>query len=274
MKVLSFLNEKGGVGKTTLSRHFAAGAALHDLRVLLIDTDTQGHCSRLLGIGKQPGLYRLLMQRAPWGKVLYEANAAHWSGREPTIGQLLVLPSDISTRDITPEQPLALRERLAELDGAIDLVILDTSPTPVKLQNVLMLASDYVAYPTQCQDLSLDGMKETTLHMHNLNAERAGFGLEPLKLVGVMPTMYSRTLVHGEALDALLNHYKRLAVWEPVPHRTVWQECEWVQQTLFSYAPHADATEMMRRMVDRLLKTLQIPGFTKQAQETPHATEI
>lgn len=264
--VLAVLNEKGGVGKTTLARHIAAGAALRDLRVLLIDTDTQGHCSRLLGIGDLPGLYQLLVQHAPWGKVIYEPDAGHWSGREPNVGRLLVLPGDISTRAIVPTHPLMLRERLAELANSVDLIVLDTSPTPVALQTALMLASDYVVYPTQCQDLSLDGLAKTTTHMRALDTEREGFGLDALKLVAVVPTMYEQTLVHGEGLDALVTHFGRRLVWEPFAHRTIWQQCEWQHKTLFAYAPTDPVTADVRRLVDHTLNVMRL-----REMEQPHA---
>lgn len=269
MKVLTFLNEKGGVGKTTLARHVAAGAALHDLRVLLIDTDTQGHCAQQLGLPATPGLYNLLVKQARWGAVVYEPEARHWSGIEPTIGRLLLLPSDINTRSISAEidqsHPLLLRERLAELEGGIELVVIDTAPTPTLLQSVIMLASDFVVYPTQCQGLSLDGLAQSTQHMRDLDDVRATFGLAPLQLVGVVPTMFQGTLAHGKGLDLLTNHFGTKRVWEPIPHRTIWQQCEYEQQTLFAYAPAGDATQQMRQMVQKTLTTLQLTSEVNHA---------
>ena len=49
MRKIAIANRKGGVGKTTTAVHVAAGLALADLPTLLVDTDTQGHCARILG---------------------------------------------------------------------------------------------------------------------------------------------------------------------------------------------------------------------------------
>ena len=54
MRKIAIANRKGGVGKTTTAVNLAHGLAMTGERVLLVDTDTQAHCSRLLGISSAP----------------------------------------------------------------------------------------------------------------------------------------------------------------------------------------------------------------------------
>jgi chromosome partitioning protein len=70
LKAITLLNEKGGVGKTTLATHFAAGLTLRDLRVLLIDTDPQAHATTTFGLKKEPALHDLLVREAEFTDVL------------------------------------------------------------------------------------------------------------------------------------------------------------------------------------------------------------
>ena len=75
MKIVTLLNEKGGVGKTTLATHLAAGLAIRGKRVILVDADPQGHATIAFGLSKEPGFYDLIVRNAPFQKVLAPGGA-------------------------------------------------------------------------------------------------------------------------------------------------------------------------------------------------------
>lgn len=260
MKVITLLNEKGGVGKTTHSLHLAAAAARHNLRVLLIDGDTQGHIARLLGIAKTNGLLELALG-ASWRSVLRKPEFERWAGRgfdAATIGDLLVLPGNIETRTLPMQlsNPLALRERLRELSGWIDLVVIDTSPSPTLYQPIITLAADAVIYPTLCEFLSEDGLVESMKHMREQDVTRAGYGLPPLEMLGVLPNQYRDTNSHRFGLENLERFFGAALVWRPVALRTVWADAAREQQTLYTYAPKHDATTELDALVEKMLDRL------------------
>lgn len=255
MKVITLTNEKGGVGKTTLALHIAAGLALMNKRVLLVDTDPQGHCANQLRIKEFGGLYRLLVQDEEWNTVLRAPHASVWSDGRANSGALYLLPSNKETRGISGliSDPLALRERLSELENAMDYVVFDTSPTPDLLHSVVYCASDYVVLPTQCERLSLDGLKKSTLHIANQNTARAGYGLtSTVQLIGVVPTMYTKTAAHAHGLQMLKDHFGAEHVWAPFPQRTIWREAGYDQRLLFSYAPGHEVTAEVAQMVRKV----------------------
>jgi chromosome partitioning protein len=255
MKVITLTNEKGGVGKTTLALHIAAGLALMNKRVLLLDSDPQGHCANQLKVKEFGGLYRLLVQDEEWNKVLREPEFAQWGGPFGAVGRLLLLPSNLETRAIPlmMSNPLALRERLAELESIIDVVVIDTAPTPSLLQTVIYSASDFILFPTQCELLSLDGLAKSTLHITQQNAARASYGLdEPVRLLGVVPTMFTNTAAHAHGIDLLEKHFGAANVWKPFTQRTVWREAGFQQKTLYSYAPTHEVTMEVAEMVKKV----------------------
>ena len=91
MKIITLLNEKGGVGKTTLATHIAAGLAFRGFRVVLVDADPQGHATVALGLPKEPGLYDLLVRDAPFKSVLRFIPAQVYQvGEEPPKGLSLI----------------------------------------------------------------------------------------------------------------------------------------------------------------------------------------
>ena len=102
MKVITLLQEKGGVGKTTLAVHVAAGLAVRGARVLLVDADAQGTATSSLGLAPEPGLYNLMVRNMAFQDVvklvqpeIYEPPNDH------SRGNLFMLPGNLETRLIT-----------------------------------------------------------------------------------------------------------------------------------------------------------------------------
>lgn len=256
MRIITFLNEKGGVGKTSLAIHVAAGLAILGRRVMLIDADPQAHATQQLAQAEYGGLYRLLIQQEEWKPLLKKVHPEIWAGENlKPKGFLWLLPGNIETRAIPmlTADAMCLRLRLEELSSFVDAVVIDTSPTPSMLQTILYLATDELVYPTQCQALSLNGLAASTSRMSGLNAERRRFGLVDAALLGIVPTMYRHTLAHQKGLEfietAKAFHGKVLPA---MSHLTVWQEREYNQQTLFAYAPEHQATQEAWELVQRV----------------------
>lgn len=260
MKIITLLNEKGGVGKTTIATHIAAGLAINGARVVLVDADAQGHASMLLGVGKAAGLYDLLVRDAAFKDVLRVVQPEIYeSPLEKSRGQLLVVPSNVETRNIANSisDAFAVAARFEELSGVIDYAIFDTSPTPSLLHGSIYLATDAILYPTTCEYLSFDGLMESIQHREEAKSVRARQHLPPIEMLGVVPTMYRQsTLEHRENLEELTASFGDL-VWPALPQRTVWTEAARLQRTVFSFAPQSDAAQDARMLTKRALEALQ-----------------
>lgn len=248
MQVVTLLNEKGGVGKTTLSVHIAAGLAMKGKRVLVIDADAQANATSQLRVPESNGLYSLLVQDGEWNEVLWKSPEVE--------GELLVVPSNLETRVIPMlvDDAALLRERLSELDGFVDVVVIDTSPTPSMLHSMIYMATDYMVYPTQCELLSMEGLAKSIQHMNKLNNNRRALGLPDAELLGIQPTMYDvRTNAHDYGLGLIVGEFKR-KTFPALPVRTVWRDAAFAKRTLFHYAPEHQATIEAWSMVERVQK--------------------
>lgn len=253
MKIITLLNEKGGVGKTTLATHVAAGLTIRGNRVVLIDADAQGHATTSFAMPKEPGLYNLLARDAEWENEL-RVPLSETITKGTLQGDLYVLPSNVETRVIPMviDDALLLRERVAELEA--DYVVIDTSPTPSMLHAMIYFTTDYILYPTECEALSLDGLNGSIAHMRAINKQRVANGMPEIQLLGIQPTMYrTNTNAHDEGLRLLTSTFKRQA-FPAIPQRTIWVEGAWARQMLFAYAPDHEATIEASALVERVRK--------------------
>jgi len=215
-RIVSFTNQKGGVGKTTTSVNLAAALALRGHRVLVVDVDPQSNATTGLGIDHralEASTYDLMVN----GVVLQD----------------LVRPTGIKGLDCVPSSPdlagaeielveVALRERrLAEaLDGSVsgyDLVFLDCPPSLGLLTvNALAAAQDLIV-PVQCEYYALEGLGQLMG-----TAERVQAGLnEDLRIAGFVLTMYdARTRLASQVADEVRSHFGE-TVFETVVPRSV-----------------------------------------------------
>ena len=254
MRSIVFTNEKGGVAKTTLALHFAAGLALRDKRVLLIDGDPQGCLSQQLGAEHHNGLHRLLTKGQAWRDCLVTPDWGCWSSREGTIGSLTLLPSSYASALIPLEQPdpLLLRTLLAEIAAQFDVCLIDTPPSPTELHGLLYFAADGALLPTKLEALSLRAVGETEAHLREHALLRRGRGLKPIKLLGVVPTLWRATNSNLYGWRKLEEHFGAAHIWEPLPLRTIWTDREYAQKSIFAYAPGSDAAQEMNVLVERV----------------------
>lgn len=256
MQTITSVNEKGGVGKTTISVTIAAGLANRGARVLVIDADPQGHASLQLNTAKGPGLYDLLVRGAAWKDVVrVVAPEVYEHPQKPSKGQLVVLPSNIETRNIAGaiEDVFEIGNRLQELDDVFDYAFIDTSPTPSLLHGAIYLATDKAIYPTTVEAFGFDGLSESIRHREQAAEARAKYGLSAIGVLGIIPNLYIHsTLEHRENLEDLQQQFGDL-VWKPIPRSTIWAEVSRVRKSVWAFAPNSKATKEADELVEQAI---------------------
>lgn len=256
MKVITLSNEKGGVGKTTLAIHLAAGMAVRGARVLLVDADAQANATAGFGMKEEPGVYDLLVRDASWNDVLRVLPAELYEPPDVKAkGMLAVLPGNGETQLIAQkiDDAYAIYERFQELRNAMDYIVVDTSPTPSMLHGAIYIATDAILYPTLCETFSLQGLVKTLMTRKRFAENRQKMLGRSIKTLGIVPMMYRhKTVEHSENLDALREQFGAL-VWHPVPLRITWSEANTMRRTVFNIDPHSRAAADAWKVIDRAL---------------------
>lgn len=274
MLSITLLNEKGGVGKTTLATHLAAGLAIRGLKVLLVDTDPQGNATTAFGLAEEPGLYNLLVRRASFRDVIRPLSPEVIEHQDkPVRGMLALVPGNIETRNIVNsiQDALTVRRRFQELRGTFDVVLYDTSPTPSLLHGSIFLATDCVIYPTKLEAFSLEGLVNSLGHMDGFRQEKVSMNLGDIESLAIVPMMYrGQTVSHSENLKELHNAYgvwtgkpsgpdePRGLVWPELCQRTAWNDASDLHRPVWQIDPNGKASEEIWSTVERLAEAIYV----------------
>jgi len=119
-------------------------------------------------------------------------------------GRLFAVPGNIESKNVgsTISSRDVFRQRFSQLESAIDFII-DTSPTPSRLNEDILLASDYVIIPTDCEAFSaLEGLPDSIQHVLNAHNALKRIHIDGAKLYG-QATEFAELL--GKSAQTLWN---------------------------------------------------------------------
>lgn len=257
MKVITLLNEKGGVGKTTLSVHIAAGLAARGHRVMLMDSDMQANASEVFGLKvynpyESPDFYAFAKHGVGLDKVV---RAVPPEMVAPNVkGALYLIPGSIENMNLPSiGSAEVLMERIKGLDGLVDYVIIDTAPTQTLFHVAVYASTDYILYPTQLEEWSISGVREAWRRRTGANGMRQAYGLDEIEVLGIQPVRTNlRTVLHQKYLEELKEDYGDL-VLPPLPQRIVWAEASRFNETVFVTDEGGEVAEEAWHIIDRVL---------------------
>ena len=260
MKNIAIANRKGGVGKSTVAVHIAAGLATKGHNVLLVDTDPQGHAGYSIGINPQPGLFNLMVEKKDFRDVLKQVPAGRFSVPDnPAAGRLLLLPSDEKTMvvPLLEKNPFAFFLRLQEVEKFFEYVIIDTAPTTSMFDGSVYMAAGSFLYVTELEALSFDGLNRGIQQIREFAQPRSNYSLSQNHLLGILPNRFRRgTDNHEQNLKVIRDAFPD-NVWDPLPLRTFISEATNFRQTLYAYAPSSREAQMMWRLTLTFEKAVQ-----------------
>lgn len=244
-KIISLVNQKGGVGKTTTSINLSSSLAVLGKRVLLIDLDPQGNTTTGIGINKGEidcSIYDVLTGECPITDAMVKTK----------YNNLYVLPSSInlagidmelmekSRNDSTYDKRRQLKKHLDTVDDKFDFVIIDCPPSLGLITTNALTASNSVMIPVQCEFYALEGITQLLntiiLAQKNLNPN--------LEIEGVLLTMLdSRTNLGLEIVEEIRKYFKEKVYDTIIPRLIRLSEAPSHGKPIIAYDPKSRGAE-------------------------------
>jgi chromosome partitioning protein len=248
---IAFINEKGGVGKTTLAVNVAAYLAQKKKRrVLLVDLDTQGHAAKSLGIDAREvslNIFHLLTDESVTVEAVTRATSIEGLWAIPSWKNMAEFPM-LTASD--PERARRLERRLAPIDGQYDIIVFDAPPSMGLVTTNILLASEEVVIPVGTTYLALDGCAEMVDTVQRVATE---YGHPHLRVSFIVPTMYRKTQL-SDAVLAKLREYFPDQVCEPLGMNVAIDEAQSHGQTIWEYAPSSRGAGLLKTVAEALDK--------------------
>ncbi len=255
-KIISLVNQKGGVGKTTTSINLAASLGQMGKKTLLIDLDPQGNATTGLGIDKgaiKVSVYDVLTNRCPINDAIIKTK----------FKKLFILPATINLAGLDMElvgmeyndpefkKNEQLKKSLEQVSSNFDYIIIDCPPSlGLNTMNALV-SSNSVLIPVQCEFFALEGVAQllNTIIMTQtkLNPE--------LTIEGVLLTLLdSRTNLGLEVVEQVRKFFGDKVFNTIIPRLIRLVEAPSHGEPICEYDPTCRATEAYLNLAKEVIE--------------------
>lgn len=257
MKVIAFVNRKGGVGKSSCVLHLGIRLAQMGRRVLLVDVDPQASLSQgLLGREALDLDAQQTLASVFDGTGIPLADLVRAGGRDG----LTLLPAHERMGLFNAPAPwecgadqFALRDGLAEVSGDYDLALLDCPPHIQLCAWAALMAADGVIVPAQLEDFGVQGVA-AILDAIDFAREQ---GNSSLRLLGILPTMFDRRLsIHQSYRADASEAFGADLFDEVVPASTDFKTAVTARKGISEHKPRGEASKALCRVADEVLVRL------------------
>jgi chromosome partitioning protein len=252
--VIAIVNNKGGVGKTTVAVNLSAALADADRRVLLIDLDSQASASLWCGIHRghlRPSSASVLLNDFPVAQAVRPTSAQNL---DLITGSIELANADLVLSEVKGRE-LTLKHILKQLEPKYDLIVLDCPPNLSLIGINALMAADALIIPVAPQFLAVEGLNSL---LASLDKVRARLSTKS-RILGIVLTMVDHTAKSAmEVRDQVRAQYRDRIFHTEIDMSRSLADAPASAQTIFQFAPRSRAADCFRRLAGEVLERAQL----------------
>ena len=220
-KIISVINQKGGVGKTTTVINLAAGLSIRGKKILVIDLDPQGNATTGLGLSNTEDsdltIYSVLNGNKKISEVIKQTNFENLN--------LVTSNVDLSGLEVETagdsRRAFKLKDELTSIlndsRASYDYILIDCPPSLSLLTIMALVSSDALVVPLQTEFFALEGLTQLMKTI-----ERIKNNLNPsLEIRGILLTMYDKRNKLSSQVESEARNYFKEKVYKTAVPRNV-----------------------------------------------------
>lgn len=250
-RIVSVVNQKGGVGKTTTAINLGAYLADAGKFVLIVDLDPQANATSGIGVDFQSlerGVYEAVLGQVRMKEIVQPT--AHETLRiapaTPSLAGLNIELVDLERREHR------LREALLEIRHDYDYILIDCPPTLGLITLNGIVAADEILIPVQAEYYALEGLGQL-LETVNLVKER----IRPeIEILGAVLTMYDgRTKLSDDVLQELYKYFPKNIFRAVIPRSVRLAEAPSFGRSIAKFDPLSKGAKAYERLAQEIIET-------------------
>ncbi len=248
MKVISILNQKGGVGKTTTTINLADGLGKRNYKVLVVDIDPQSNATMGLDVAKDDIEYDVfstfVMKRNSLEKGIHQTSNKNVDIIPANIN---LAASEIILRNVKGDDRIfnGLYEK-----NEYDFIIFDCPPVLNTLNRNALEISDSVLIPMQSEYFAFEGLTQLLSTISIIKRSKN----KRLKVEGILITMYSGNTIHNnEILKEVKKYFSEKLYNTIIPRNVKLAEAPSAGKSIFDYDPDSLGSKKYNEFVDEFL---------------------
>ena len=249
-KIISFINQKVGVGKTTTCVNMASYLAVMGKKVLLLDLDPQGNATSSLGIDKESGLKTIY-------NVIVDDNLLDEVIMKSKLDNLDIIPSNVDLAGAEIElvqmnnREKVVKKILQPIKNSYDYICIDCPPSLGLITVNCLTASDSLIIPIQCEYFAIEGLTQL---MYTIKLVKKHLNPD-IAVEGVVLTMKDARSNLGNSVAADVNKYFNNKVYDTIIPRNIrLAEAPSYGEPICMYDPKCSGAIAYRTLTEEFLK--------------------